>query len=861
VSEATFTFLFTDIEGSTRLWEVYPAAMRAALARHDDLLREAIEGHGGRVFKTIGDQFCAVFDTPPEAVAAALAAQRALQQTTWTEVGGLRVRMMLHTGVAEVRDGDYYGQTLNRIARLLPAGHGGQVLLSQATAELVRDHLPGDVTLEDRGEHRLPDMGRPERIFQLVAPGLQDGFGPLRLPSARLHGLPVQLSSFVGREHELDEVKQWLTRTRLLTLLGAGGCGKTRLALQAASELQDRYLGGVWFVDLTALADATLVQPTVAAALGVRAEPGRPLLEPIAECLRPEPTLLVLDNCEHLVPACAQLAHALLQGATGLRILATSRELLGVTGETVYPVASLSAPDERSPHSPEALSHYEAVRLFLERAADVSPSFSLTQANAGAVAEVCRQLEGIPLAIELAAARLKVLSVEQIAARLSNRFQLLTGGSRTAAPRHQTLRAALDWGYDLLSEPERALLRQLSVFVGGFWLEAVEAVCGEEVLDLLSALAEKSLVLVEEQAGAARYRMLETIRQYARERLAEDGGAARSTAERHARYYLKSSRACAARVRTPDEAAAMERWVRELDNLRAAMDWAHWSDESALSGHLAQALYLPLQRRGSWEEARWRLQAGRAAAAELGSDGERLLAAISRDLASLAEDMGDLDEAREQAEASLAISERLGDREGVADALNLLGRVAVHAGDLDAARGRFEAALEQIPAADDHARRGVVMHNLANLLFRRGDGDSARRLYQESLAHLRAAGALHDEAGLLGDMGALAQEHDGDLPEARRLYRESLALYRAVGEPYGIAVMLNNLGEIAEAEGDLETAVRLLVHAERILRELRSIYATEPAASLKRLAEQTGPERWAVLRAEAERMPWEDVVA
>jgi predicted ATPase/class 3 adenylate cyclase len=518
--EGTVTFLFTDIEGSTRLWEEHPAAMQAALARHDALLHQAFQVHSGVVFKTFGDQFCAAFATVPDALAAALTLQRALHAAPWEEVGALRVRTALHTGMAETRGGDYFGPALNRVARLLEAGHGGQILLSRATQELAGDRLPEDASPRDLGEHRLKDLVRPEQIFQLVVPDLPADFPPLKTLDRRANNLPYQLTSFIGREQEMAEVKQLLSVRRLVTLTGAGGCGKTRLALQVAAEILESASDGAWSVDLAPLADPALVPQAVATALGVREEPGRPLTLTLVEFLKPQDLLMILDNCEHLVAACAQLAEALLQACPTLRILATSREPLSVGGEAPYRVPSLALPEGRQSPVLGSLMQYESVRLFVDRAATVLPTFTVTEENAPAVAQVCRRLDGIPLALELAAARVKALPVQQLAARLEDRFRLLTGGSRTALPRQQTLRATMDWSYDLLSEPERALLRRLSVFHGGWTLEAAEAVCvaegieAEAILDLLTALVDRSLVLYEEQEEAGRYRLLETVRQY-----------------------------------------------------------------------------------------------------------------------------------------------------------------------------------------------------------------------------------------------------------------------------------------------------------------------------------------------------------
>jgi class 3 adenylate cyclase len=482
----TITFLMTDVEGSTKLADNHPAAMQEALARHDALAGEIVGGHGGTVVKSRGegDSLFCVFALASDAVGAALALQQAYQAEPWpAPVAPLRVRMGLHTGDATLRDGDYFGGTVNRCARLRAVGHGGQVLLSQTTYELVRDALPGGAGVKDLGTHGLRDLNRAEQIYQLLHPLLPADFPPLRSQENLPNNLPIQTTSFVGREREIAEVKALLGRTRLLTLTGSGGAGKTRLSLQVAADLLDQYADGVWLAELAPLTDPNLVPQTVAQVLGVREEPGRTITQTLVDYLRPKKLLLLLDNCEHLLTACAQLADTLLRACPDLRILASSREGLNIAGETTYRIPSLSLPPvgagQSVPSTPESLSQYEAVRLFIERAQSAQPSFTVTNQNAPAVAQLCYRLDGIPLAIELAAARVRALPVEQIAARLDDRFRLLTGGSRTALPRQQTLRALIDWSYDLLSPEEQTLLRRLSVFAGGWTLEAAEAVCAD----------------------------------------------------------------------------------------------------------------------------------------------------------------------------------------------------------------------------------------------------------------------------------------------------------------------------------------------------------------------------------------------
>ncbi|MBI3977330.1 MAG: adenylate/guanylate cyclase domain-containing protein, partial [Chloroflexi bacterium] len=475
----TVTFLFTDVEGSTRRWERYPDAMGAALARHDALLRQAMEAHGGFVFKSVGDAFCVAFASAPVALEAALASQQVLHAESWGEVGPISVRMALHTGAAMERDGDYFGPPLNRVARLLAIGHGGQVLLSLPTAELVREALPARASLRDLGEHRLKDLQRPEQVFQLVVPGLPADFPPLRTLDSRPNNLPAQATQFIGRRREVEAVRQRLLRhdVRVLTLTGPGGIGKTRLGLQVAAELLDEFVSGVFFVPLAALRDPDLVAPTIAQALGVKEGDTRPVVESLKDYLRDRSLLLVLDNFEQVVSAAAVVAE-LVAACPRLKVLMTSRAVLHLSWEREFPVPPLQLPDRQRLPSVERLSQYEAIRLFVERAQDVKPDFGVSAQNASTVVEICCRLDGLPLAIELAAARSKILSPQAMLARLESRLKLLATGARDRPARQQTLRDAIAWSYDLLDAGEQRLFDRLAIFVGGCTVEAAEMVCG-----------------------------------------------------------------------------------------------------------------------------------------------------------------------------------------------------------------------------------------------------------------------------------------------------------------------------------------------------------------------------------------------
>jgi predicted ATPase/class 3 adenylate cyclase len=565
----TVTFLFTDLEGSTRLWEQHPEAMRAALARHDAIVVEAVEAHRGEVVKSTGDGTHAVFVRAEDAVSAAAAAQAALAAEPWGVTGPLRVRMGLHTGSAELRGGDYYGAALNRAARLMGIGHGGQVLVSHVTAELVGDALEGGVGLVDLGEHRLRDLSRPERVFQLTAPGLDDLFPPLRSMDVLSTNLPVQLTSFVGRTDEVKSIEELLGSHRIVTLTGVGGVGKTRLAVQVAAQLLDRYRDGVWLVEL-ATVEAPRLLAVTAGVLGVNVPAGQTIEAALLEHLRSCELLVVLDNAEHLIREARRVAELIVHDTAGVSLLVTSREGLRVTGEQLFSVPSLE--DDA------------AIRLFVERAGAVDSSFELNDTELETVAALCARLDGIPLAIELAAARVSMFNIAELATRVEQRFRLLTGG-RGGIERHQTLRAAIDWSYDLLTAQERLVLARFSVFAGGCTLEAAEAVlaggdvAGDDVVDLLSGLIDKSLISVDRTHAATRYLMSETVRQYAEERLL-DSGDAETIRTRHTRWYADFARAAGRGLYSADEANWLERLAGEMNNLQVAVSWAVASDDT-----------------------------------------------------------------------------------------------------------------------------------------------------------------------------------------------------------------------------------------------------------------------------------------
>jgi len=743
------TFLFTDIEGSTRLWEQEPLRMREALACHDALARAAVGEHGGRVVKTTGDGVHAAFDDPLAGVRCALALQHALADPAQTGGIALRVRCGLHAGVHAMRDGDFYGSAVNRAARIMSAAHGGQVLLSGAVAALVADRLDSGTSLRDLGTVRLRDLSTPEHVFQLVHPALRADFPALRSLESSPNNLPLEVTSFVGRERDVAGVRDLVERGRLTTITGMGGLGKTRLAVHVAAEMQDSFPDGVWLAELADIADARLVPQALAGVLGVKEERERAMAEVIAAHAASRTLLIVLDNCEHVLEACSSLAQRLLRAGRGVRILATSREPLHVQGESVYVLPALDVPNLRAPFEPSFLMRNPAARLFVERARAARADFELTDANGAEVAAICHRLDGIPLALELAAARVRSLTPAALAERLKDRFRMLKGGDRTAAARQQTLRALIDWSHDLLDPPERALLAQLSVFAGGWTLEAAESVCacgeGEEVMDLLSRLVEKSLVIHDAQAG--RYRLLETVRQYAQERLAESGrtGAVRA---RHLDHFCAVAQAAQSQL----SGSEAPRWIAlldvERDNVMAAL--AGGLDAPPLPQRMALA-----NRMKRYWFHRGFLQVGLHVALDLLAEGADAAADPERSrtlftAGQLQFLLGRYADARESMGRSLDMARRLHDDAAIPALLQSLGMAAQGEGDVGAARGYLEEALDFARRGGEKRRVAAAMNALAQLEIAAGETRRARPLLEEVVALSREEGDSETAAiGLL----------------------------------------------------------------------------------------------------------------
>ena len=806
----TVTFLFTDIEGSTKLSQEHPDEMPALLERHNEILSQAIKTHNGYVFQIVGDSFSASFHSASDALNAAMDAQRALQSEAWNPAP-IKVRMGIHTGTAQLdADNQYSGyKILASTQRIMSAGHGGQILLSSATHELVRDMLPNESTLLDLGEKQLKDLLRPEHLYQLNISGLVTTFPPLKTLDSYPNNLPTHLTSFIGRENEIAEVGQDLAEHRLITLTGSGGTGKTRLSLQVAADMLDSFPNGVWFVELAPITDPELIPQTILTAIGIKEQDNKAPLDLLKEYLQERQTLIVLDNCEHLVSASARVVNELLRAAPRIKVLASSREALGVRGEVSYPVPSLSLPNPKHLPNMEGLSQYEAVRLFIDRALLANPRFEVDKDNAPFIAQICYRLDGIPLAIELAAARVKVLSVEQISKRLDDRFRLLTGGARTALPRQQTLRALIDWSYDILDENERLLLRRLSVFMGGWTLEAAEDVCtGDEidaidVLELLSQLINKSLVVVidKSKSGETRYRMLETIRQYARDKLLEIGGG-ESVRDKHLAYFVKLAEQAEPELYRQDQLKWLLRLDDEFDNLRGALEWALSSAPEA-GLRLLTSLNSYWSVRGFLHElGEWLppLLESYSQADSLRCRGLLLYSGLLRLL-------GDLTQAYTLADQSLQLSRGFADKHAEANSLMALGEVVSNQGDFQRSISFVEQSMAIFQTLEDPFGRVqvAVFFNWLQMNISTKDIEQSNAYLLEILKLYRELGHL---SGIANGLTILAHQTvlAGDLSSPHQWLEEALEIYRKLRNQWGEAYALEVYGILAHWTGNFQQA-------------------------------------------------------
>jgi predicted ATPase/class 3 adenylate cyclase len=813
----TVTFLFTDIEGSTRLSQQYPDAMPALLARHDQILRATIEAHNGFVFQIIGDSFSAAFYSASEALSAALAAQRSLYQEAWSPAP-IKVRMGIHTGTAQADvDADsgeirYSGYTtLALTQRIMAAGHGGQILLSRITHELTRDNLPSQAQLMNMGECTLKDILHPEQLYQLTATGLPSTFPPLKTLESFNHNLPTQLTSFIGREKEIADLKKLIAEYRLVTLTGSGGAGKTRLALRVAADLLSAFASGIWFVELAPLADPALVTQTLLSVFKLREDAHRASLEILQDYLRSKTALLILDNCEHLIEACAQVSESLLRACPKVKILASSREALGVPGEIAYRVPSLKTPTPADLLHLETPLEIDSIRLFVERGTTTKSDFRLTKENTPFVAQICSRLDGIPLAIELAAARVKVLSPEQIASRLDDRFRLLTGGARTALPRQQTLRAMIDWSYSLLSEPEKTLFRRLAVFTGGWALDAAEFVCGEgregpDILDLMARLVDKSLVIGEEPNGETRYHRLETIRQYARERFFETEEV-EAIRDRHLAYYVRLAEEIEKGLQGPGRKLWSQRSEVEQENLQTAIEWGLNRDpESWL--RIAASMIFGISFGGySVQGFSWLRDRMSAMESTLSALTPALRAKSLHALAFVSFSVGRELDAYEYAEQSIALYRQLDDKSGLASALLVASLSLESTGKLVEAETALKEALALAQSEENGFVISWVLNTLARVTARlHGDMQAAWDFTEEALRlsnDVEVAGHIADVYEMRGFLAAFSGRYE----EARLWFEKAMDAFRDAGANFSVLLNKSNLAHLERQFGHHQQAL------------------------------------------------------
>lgn len=860
-SSGIFTFLFTDIEGSTLLAQKFPKSLSIALEAHNNILREAVESNNGHVFDTNGDAFCCAFVDAVDAVRASVDIQRNLASFQWKDAV-IKVRIGIHCGKAEWNGKNYMGYiTLARTARIMSAAYGEQILISEETVRSMQEKYEKDTGFRDLGERRLKDLIQPIKLFQVSAPELRIDFPPLKTLDARPNNLPVQLTSFIGKQQEMIFVRDLLAQTHLLTLTGTGGAGKTRLAMQLGADVIDEFADGVWIVELASLLEPELLPDVVTQTLRISQQTSENVMHTLIEYLRDKELLLILDNCEHLIHAAAEFTQDLLKKIPKLKIIATSREALRIDGEQCHRILSLGIPNPDDKDTPEQLTQFESVRLFIERALSVNQNFRVNNNNAPALAQICFQLDGIPLAIELAAARTKALSVEQISERLSNRFHLLTGGRRTSLPRQQTLRALIDWSYDLLTVVEKTLWNRLSIFSGGWTLDSAEEICSDEkiesceVIDLMTLLVEKSIVIFNEEKR--RFRMLETIKQYGDEKLRESGEHS-IFADKHLKYFAEFAVAASKELRGSKHAQTIALLESESGNVEKCLLWAVESSNMSEAHKLTGAMGYYWQLRGHYSEAlRWltvvtqtrpamidpvycRVLSHKGNFHRLKSNFENankyLLESLelSREIGDESGvtdtvnrlgineyDQGRFEGAIKYYEENLAVFMKNGDKHGISKTLNNLGNTASNLGDDEKAMRYYEESLVLRRELNDILGIGITLNNVGILAFERGEYDKAIVLLKESLQVRKEMSDMEGTVICLVNLGHTVYNR-GDFDEAKEYYDESLRVYEDMGERSGFSESYYNLGKVEYAKNQIDIAEEHFESGLKIATELKS---------------------------------------
>ena len=814
------TFLFTDIESSTKLAQDYPDTVQDALDIHNGIMQNAIDSNNGFVFEIVGDAFCCAFEKAEDAVKAAVEAQLKLSEEKWKDAV-IKIRIGIHSGKAEWDGNKYMGYiTLARTARVMSAAYGEQILISNDVFELTREKFDAvkekNILFKDLGERRLKDLNYPVRLFQVISDGLREDFPPLRTLDARPNNLPVQLTNFIGREEELKEAKELLKDTHLLTFTGSGGLGKTRFALQSGADLIDDFESGVWLVELAAINDPFFLPQSVINTLGLKEEPNVTPENKLINYLKDKEILIILDNCEHLIEACAALTEKLLLSCPKLKIIATSREALKCTGEQIFRIPSLTKPDPNRKETTEELMQYESVRLFIERALAVNSEFRVTNENAPFLAEICSRLDGMPLAIELAAARTKVLSLEKIDERLEDRFNLLKGGVRTSLPRQQTLRALIDWSYDLLSEKEKSLWSKLSVFSGGWTLDAAEVICSDaetgknEIVDLMFQLSEKSIIIFNDIKE--RYYMLETLKQYGIEKLKNKN----EIYDRFINYFMELSQKAEPEINGKNAKQWLDILEADHENFLSVIECSININKSEKGARAASALGKFWAIRGYFTAGR-RLQENLLKNLE-GAD-ESVIGKSLNWLAEFAYHQGDYKQSRKYSEESMVLFRNLNNKQGIAIISGRLGSISEHQGDYESARKLFEESLTIFRQLNDNNGVANILNNLGSLNFNLGEYGQARNYYKESLDLKRVIGDKHRISVSLNNLVLVALIL-GEYEEARKLNEESLELSEEIGDKRGISHSFSNLGEIEFACKNFELSKKYFTNSLNFQLEL-----------------------------------------
>lgn len=810
IPSGNVTFLFTDTEDSIMLTLDNQNDLKSSLKNYYSIIEQSVTSNNGFIFKTIGDAFCCSFENDTDAVNASFDFQKRITNEVWN--GTLfKVRMGIHSGKAEWKGNDYSGYiTLATASRVASAANGGQILISKDAVSIDEEKLRKGISFRDLGERRLKDLKEPMRLFQLVSAELTSDFPPLKTLDARPNNLPVQLTNFIGRENELTEIKELLKTSRLTTLLGPGGTGKTRLSIQAGADVIDEFVNGVWFIEFASLIDPSLILYETASALGLKEDGGRNISGVLIDYLKQKELLLIFDNCEHLISECAKLFQSLLTSCPKLRIIASSRESLKIPGEKVFPVPVLSIPAKSEFHTADSVKGFEAVQLFTDRACSVRQDFKISNENASAVVQLCHRLDGIPLALELAAARIKVMTVEKILENISNRFRLLTDGNRTALPRQQTLRALIDWSYDLLSEKEKLLFQQLSVFSGGWSLEAAEAVCCNdeieefEIIDLISDLTDKSIIISKETDGATRFSMLETIRQYCIER----SHTSEDVHKKHFQYFLRLSESDDSKKDYLYDYEWKKIMEPEQDNLRYAIKWS-------LDNYIEQSAELIKNVADFWEITGNYTESYETLKKLLGSDIEinpSLKADLSLNAAFLSSQLDETDQADNYIQSALEFFKTSGNKTRTAECLSVYGMISFTKGETELAFKLTEEALDLLRDQNKKNLEANIKGNLATYCSAKGDAEYALKLLEEAILTYRELNDKNLLSKLLVSKGGIFYQ-SGDLEKAKNCFEEGLLLLEELNDQFSYTTTLYNLGNLnfqqkrySEAMGFYEAA-------------------------------------------------------